>query len=82
MAPSRFGSEVQKLHQKFIYGATSGGPNPKLMMTLKKACPPPPLSGGGGGVPIKRVQVGEKNPDFPIGSPPPPSIWHPRVLSS
>ena len=24
-----------------IYGATSGGPNPKLMMTLKKACPPP-----------------------------------------
>ena len=23
-----------------IYGATSGGPNPKLMMTLKKACPP------------------------------------------
>ena len=25
-----------------IYGATSGGPNPKLMMTLEKACPPPP----------------------------------------
>ena len=25
----------------FIYGATSDGPNPKLMMTLKKACPPP-----------------------------------------
>ena len=24
-----------------IYGATSGGPNPKLMMTLKKACLPP-----------------------------------------
>ena len=24
-----------------IYGATSGGPNPKLMMTLEKACPPP-----------------------------------------
>ena len=24
-----------------IYGATSGGPNPKLMMTLKKAPPPP-----------------------------------------
>ena len=24
-----------------IYGATSGGPNPKLMMTLKKACPLP-----------------------------------------
>ena len=24
-----------------IFGATSGGPNRKLMMTLKKACPPP-----------------------------------------
>ena len=31
-----------------IYGATSGGPNLKLMMTLEKACPPP-LKGGGGG---------------------------------
>ena len=25
-----------------IFGATSGGPNPKLTMTLEKACPPPP----------------------------------------
>ena len=38
------GSEVQKLHQKFrsyimyMAGATSGGPNPKLMMTPKKVC--------------------------------------------
>ena len=24
-----------------IYGASSSGSNPKLMMTLKKACPPP-----------------------------------------
>ena len=24
-----------------IYGATSGGPNPKLLMTLEKVCPPP-----------------------------------------
>ena len=35
-----------------IYGATSGGPNPKLMTTLEKTCPPPlnavfQKSGGG-----------------------------------
>ena len=43
-----------------IYGATSGGPNPKLMMTLKKSCPPP----------LKRTNVYSNI--FSLCPPPPP----------
>ena len=35
-----------------IYGATSGGPNSKLMLTLKNACPPRPYTLGAGPKPV------------------------------
>ena len=41
--PVWFRGPKTSLKVPIIYGANSGGPNPKLMMTLKKACPPPPL---------------------------------------